>query len=83
MQFKRLLCLLIRVVVLIWILIHQMEAVLGGRPNHLTAADLLTLGDCKEHANAVLKIVDDLERTGNSEQALPKFPKAELLDILG
>jgi len=40
----------------------------GG--NQLTAADLLTLADCKEHANAVLKIVDDLERTGNSDQEL-------------
>ena len=53
------------------------------RGNQLTAADLLTLADCKEHANAVLKIVDDLERTGNSDQELLKFPKTELLDILG
>ena len=51
--------------------------------DRLSAADKLTLRDCKEFAHAVLKLVDDVERTSASDQALPEFRKSELLEIFG
>ena len=55
----------------------------GTDNDHLSAADKPTMRDCKEFAHAVLKLVDDVERTGATDQALPEFPKSELLEILG
>jgi len=37
----------------------------------------------KGFAHADLKLVDDVERTSATDQALPEFPKSELLEILG
>ena len=44
----------------------------GTDNDHLSAADKLTLHDCKEFAHMLLKRVDDVERTGASDQALQK-----------
>jgi len=55
----------------------------GTDNDHLSAADKPTMRDCKEFAHADLKLVDDVERTGATDQALPEFPKSELLEILG
>jgi len=44
----------------------------GTNNDHLSAADKLTLRDCKEFAHMLLKLVDDVERTGASDQALQK-----------
>jgi hypothetical protein len=46
-------------------------------------AQLQTLNDCDNFAYEVLQITSDVRHQGYSEVALPKFPRSELLELLG
>jgi hypothetical protein len=53
------------------------------RPISFTDAQLQTLNDCENFAYVILQIASDLRHQGYTETAVPKFPKSELLQLLG
>ena len=42
-----------------------------------------TLSECQFFAQTVLCIVDDIQKQGSTKHTLPKFPKSNLLEIMG
>lgn len=49
----------------------------------LTDSESQTLSDCDDFAYALLAIVDDVRKFRSTERQLPKFPRSELMQILG